>query len=63
MQLTQKILCEHRNTHSTLTVKNNARKPVKNLILISRVLGLGREPQVFVNITETMTMTAAAMKT
>jgi len=46
MQLTQKIVCEHRNTHNTLTVKNDARRPVKNLILISRVLGLGFGTQV-----------------
>jgi len=53
MQLTQKIVCEHRNTHNTLTVKNDARRPEKNLILISRVLGLGLglEPQVLVIIT------------
>ena len=49
MQLIQKIVREHRNTHNTLTVKNDARRPVKNLILMSRVLGL--EPQVLVNIT------------
>jgi len=49
MQLTPKVVCEQRYTHNTLTVKNDARRPVKNLILMSRVLGL--EPQVLVNIT------------
>ena len=39
MQLTQKIVCEHRNTQ--FNSKNDARRPVKNLILISRVLSLG----------------------
>ena len=49
----QLIVYEHRNTHNTLTVKNDARRQVKNLILISPVLGLGLglEPQVLVNIT------------
>jgi len=39
MQLTK-------NTHNTLTVKNNARRPVKNLILISLVLGHGLGTQI-----------------
>jgi len=46
MQLTHKIVCERRNSHNTLTVKNDAGRPVKNLILISRVLGLGLESHV-----------------
>ena len=48
MQLTQER--EHRNTHKTLTVKNDVRRPVKNLTLISRILGLGLDTQVLVNI-------------
>jgi len=51
MQLTQKIR-EHRNTHKTLRGKNDVRRPVKILTLISRGLDLGLEAQVIVNVTD-----------
>ena len=41
MQLRQQILYEHRNTHKTWALKNDVKRPVKNLTLTSWVLGLG----------------------
>ena len=41
MQLRQKIVRKHRNTHKTWTLKNDVKRPVKNLTLTSRVIGLG----------------------
>jgi len=38
MQLTQEIEPEHRNTHKTVTAKNDVRRPAKILTLISRIL-------------------------
>jgi len=48
MQLTQEIVLEH---SQNINGKNDVR-PMKNLTLIYRVLGLGPEAKVLVNITD-----------